>query len=60
MRLGGAPGTQEPIERPKGMWKRTFEREVEAIYADERLADEMFFCRIASLLGRIDPSLLED
>ena len=60
MRLGGYPGTEELIERPKGMWRRTFEREVEAIYADEELADRLFFCRIASLLGRLDPSLLED
>jgi hypothetical protein len=56
MRLGGEPGTESLIQRPKGMWQRTFEREVEAIYTDEELADEMFFVHAARLLDRIDPS----
>jgi hypothetical protein len=55
MRLGGEPGTCSMIQRPKGMWNRTFERELEAIFADEALADDLFFIRAAGLLDRFDP-----
>lgn len=40
MALGGEPGTEEMLpKRPKGMWNRTYEREIEAILKAEDLAD---------------------
>ena len=56
MRLGGEPGTYSLIRRPKGMWRRTYKRELEAIFDDEELADEMFVIHAARLLDRLNPN----
>ncbi|MDH3264028.1 MAG: hypothetical protein OEM24_08525 [Paracoccaceae bacterium] len=43
MRLGGEPGTASPMpRRPKGMWRKSYEREVAAILEAEELADAHF------------------
>lgn len=56
MRLGGEPGTCSPIRRPKGMWRRTYERVFHAILSDEERGEELFFVRTAHLLDRISPN----
>lgn len=43
MALGGEPGTASWLpERPKGMWRRTYDREIEEILKAEELADAHF------------------
>lgn len=42
MRLGGEPGTEALLWRPKGMWRRRFERERARIFEDEAAADDHF------------------
>ena len=55
MTLGGEPGTDEWLpERPKGMWQRTYEREIEAIEEAERLADAHFMVWIMRRFGTSD------
>jgi hypothetical protein len=53
MALGGEPGTASELpERPKGMWRRTYEREIDDILEAERAADAHFvawmMCRFGS------------
>jgi hypothetical protein len=54
-RLGGDPGTNAPIpEKPKAMWRRTYERMREQASAAETVADRAFVIRAERLLARSD------
>ena len=53
MALGGDPGTAHWIApKPKGMWKRTYERHREQIERDEAQADHLFLSKFAHILSR--------
>ena len=54
-RLGSDSGTYFSFpQRPKGMWRRTYERLREQAFEAEMLADETFEIEAARLLARID------
>ena len=54
-RLGGDPDMPFSFpQRPKGMWRRTYERLREQAFEAEMLADETFEIEAARLLARID------
>jgi hypothetical protein len=56
-RLGGEPGVAAPFsQKPKGMWKRTYERLCNQAFEAEMVADEAFAIGAERLLVRIDNS----
>lgn len=56
-RLGGEPGMVSRFpERPKGMWRRTYERLHEQTYENEMRAEEAMDLRLTQLATRIDAS----
>jgi hypothetical protein len=54
-RLGGDPGMASPFPgRPKGMWRRTYDRLQEQAIEAEMVADQFFEIGAQRLLARID------
>jgi hypothetical protein len=55
LRLGGETGLASPFPpRPKGMWRRTYERLQEQSFEREIRAEEAFELGAAKLIARID------
>jgi hypothetical protein len=56
-RLGGESDLAAPFpDRPKGMWRQTYERLRNQAFEAEMLADEAFALQAGRLLARIDNS----
>ncbi|MEI6724143.1 MAG: hypothetical protein WCO67_25555 [Betaproteobacteria bacterium] len=56
-RLGGDPGLAAPFpKRPKGMWRRTYQRLRERAFEAEIAAEDAFSDHVEQLMRRIDTS----
>ena len=54
-RLGDEPGMAVPFpEKPKGMWRRRYDRLRERAFEAEMIADEAFVLRAERLLARMN------
>lgn len=54
MTMGGEPGLEQPLpRRPKGMWRRTYKRRLDAIVAADEEAEAVFVIESERLLSRI-------
>ena len=54
MALGGEPGLEQPLPlRPKGMWRRTYDRRAAAIMAADEEAEAAFLSEACYRFGRI-------
>jgi hypothetical protein len=53
-RLGGELDMTSPLSRPKGMWRRTYERLYEHAVEAEKRADEAFTAQAERLMARAD------
>ena len=57
MRLGGDPGVAAPFpERPKGMWRRTYDRLLDEYNDAKMRANEGFLIHAGRLLAHLDKS----
>ncbi len=61
MRLGGEPGLEQPLpRRPKGMWRRTYERRIADVIVADEAADAAFMDQALRFFEQIGEPLTGD